>query len=91
MVLVAVATVLQTCVRSEEMLARIGGEEFAVIMPRTNLDGGAALAERIRLAVEELSIPVGEGRETKVKVSLGGGSHRTDSARGFTAAACGAG
>lgn len=70
-VLMAVAATLRSCIRSGDTLARVGGEEFAVIAPRTTLDGAVALAERIRTSVEEQVIPVGGGRETQIKVSLG--------------------
>ncbi|MGX7950091.1 GGDEF domain-containing protein [Oleidesulfovibrio alaskensis] len=70
-VLMAVASTLRGCVRTEDVLARVGGEEFAVVVPRTDMHGGAALAERIRAAVEEQIIPVGGGRETTIRVSLG--------------------
>jgi diguanylate cyclase (GGDEF)-like protein len=38
--------------RTVDQVGRIGGEEFMVLAPETNLDGAASLAERIRSAVE---------------------------------------
>src|SRR5258706_14146034 len=41
---------LQQQRRSTDVMARIGGEEFAVILPETSLDGALQVADRIRLA-----------------------------------------
>jgi len=43
--------------RPSDIIARYGGEEFVIILPETNLDGAAVLADRIRIAVEGLAIP----------------------------------
>lgn len=54
-------------------MARLGGEEFAVLLPDTSLRGGAALAEKIRQAVEAARIRRA-GREEvigRVTVSIG--------------------
>lgn len=48
-----VARVLETTVRTEDVLARWGGEEFLVILPATDEAGAAMLAERLRQAVED--------------------------------------
>ena len=42
--------------RSSDVLARIGGEEFAVLLPDTDAAGAARVAERIRAAVEALEV-----------------------------------
>jgi two-component system, cell cycle response regulator len=65
-----VASVLRDAVRKEDVLARYGGEEFVVIARETALDGGHALAERIRSAVERTTCPW-EARELGVTVSIG--------------------
>ena len=65
-----VASVLREAVRKEDVLARYGGEEFVVVARETALDGGQALAERIRSAVERTTCPW-QGRELGVTVSIG--------------------
>jgi diguanylate cyclase (GGDEF)-like protein len=52
-----VAGVINGCVkRAGDIVARYGGEEFAVLLPDTDAAGGAALAERIRAAIEGQNI-----------------------------------
>jgi diguanylate cyclase (GGDEF)-like protein/PAS domain S-box-containing protein len=65
--------ILKTIVlRIPDMVARYGGEEFVVILPETENKGAQALAERIRISVEELAIPhPAYGFIKKVTVSLG--------------------
>jgi diguanylate cyclase (GGDEF)-like protein len=54
-VLKAVAALLETRIRrGADLVARIGGEEFAIVMPDTDLNGAVALAESIRVGVREL-------------------------------------
>ncbi|WP_052427470.1 GGDEF domain-containing protein [Neobacillus niacini] len=51
------ATVDATVGRFQNIVARFGGEEFAVILPYTNLSDAYYIAEEIRLVVETLKIP----------------------------------
>ncbi len=51
-VLVAVADLLHRSIRQADTVSRIGGEEFAVMMPETGLDQAIALCERLRITVE---------------------------------------
>lgn len=47
---------LQECLRDSDVLARIGGEEFMVLLPRTALGGAFELAERLRVRVAEAPV-----------------------------------
>ena len=70
-ILQAAARVLQKGVRSDDVVARIGGDEFAVILPETDLNDAARVLERIRAmeadhnaAGEEFSIAMSVGLAT---------------------------
>ena len=43
-----VTEVMQSCLRETDLLARLGGEEFAAILPDTSADGAFWVADRIR-------------------------------------------
>src|SRR5918911_613093 len=51
------ALTLQAGTRGIDLAARIGGEEFAVILPETDFEGGVDVAERLRIAISEMEIP----------------------------------
>lgn len=51
------AKTLQAGIRGIDLAARIGGEEFAVILAETSLAGGVEVAERLRLAIRAVPIP----------------------------------
>lgn len=68
-VLVAVAEVLKKAIRSTDMLVRMGGDEFLLILDNTDLKNARILAERLCLAVDELNIWANE--TTKLGVSIG--------------------
>jgi len=55
--------------RPTDTLARFGGEEFAIVLAETGLDGATRLAKRMRRAVESLGLPH-EDSETSDSVTL---------------------
>jgi diguanylate cyclase (GGDEF)-like protein/PAS domain S-box-containing protein len=58
--------------RPDDLACRYGGEEFAVILSRTNADGAIEIAERIRHAIEGLQIPhLGNSAAPVVTASIG--------------------
>jgi len=71
-VLAEVARVVRECSRETDAPARYGGEEMAVILPHTELEGAFAIAERVRTAIEALEIPLMERPGSlRVTASLG--------------------
>lgn len=55
-VLAAVAQTFRDNIKGRDVAARIGGEEFAVLLPQTTLEGAKAVAELLRLAVARCRI-----------------------------------
>jgi diguanylate cyclase (GGDEF)-like protein len=49
---------LQAATRGIDLAARMGGEEFAVILPETEFEGGLETADRLRRAISETEIPL---------------------------------
>jgi diguanylate cyclase (GGDEF)-like protein len=70
-VLIAIAKALVRCLRSIDMPVRFGGEEFSVFLPNTNTESAYAIAERIRRAIHEMSVPLSNGEFVSVTVSIG--------------------
>lgn len=70
-VLVEVARRLQANLRADDLLARIGGEEFLVALPNTNFDEACHAADRLCHAIEERPIEVGFATKLRVTVSIG--------------------
>ena len=80
LVLRALADTLRSATRSSEPVARIGGEEFLVLCPRSTADMAAVGAERLRRTVEGCRIKV-PSTELSITVSLGvaqRNTHTTD-------------
>lgn len=58
--------------RSSDILARYGGEEFVAVLPETDIEGAAVVAECIRAAVEAIKLPHEKSTVTdSVTISLG--------------------
>jgi diguanylate cyclase (GGDEF)-like protein len=58
--LVAIGKVLVNSVRDGDIVARWGGEEFVLLLSETGLDAALVMAERLRVAISELRIPLHE-------------------------------
>ncbi|HEX5393530.1 MAG TPA: diguanylate cyclase [Rhodocyclaceae bacterium] len=65
-VLKAMAALLSSDVRAEDFICRYGGEEFLVILPGMGLDIAAERAERWRVAIAEMRVPV---RSTTLQIT----------------------
>lgn len=80
-VLRVVADCLLTTVREGvDIAARYGGEEFALILPETTKEGARALAERLRVLIEEQRVDIGS-ETISVTASIGVSTHPEDGAR----------
>ena len=69
-ILEAVAGVLQETVRSHDSVARMGGDEFCVLLPETTLAEAVTVAERLREEVQDLVIRF-RGETVWTRASLG--------------------
>jgi diguanylate cyclase (GGDEF)-like protein len=90
LVLREVARVLRESSREIDEPARYGGEELAVVLPGTDLDGAYNLAERVRAGIEALDLPLLDGMgSVRVTASLGAATlpGTADDMRGLLAAA----
>ncbi len=70
-VLVQVAAILKATMRSEDLVARWGGDEFVILCRSPDLAHAAALAERIRSQVAGCSYRVGDGCTARTSCSIG--------------------
>src|SRR5262249_54643078 len=66
----AFADILRAAVRDVDLPVRLGGEEFAILLPDTDLVGGGNLAERLRVTLEKHQIESGASR-IQVTASFG--------------------
>ena len=69
-VLANVGAVLRGVLRTRDFAGRNGGEEFAVLLPDTDIPAALDIAERVRAAIAEISLP---GSDVSVTVSIGAG------------------
>ena len=70
-VLRAFADLIRSHVRDVDVSGRIGGEEFAILLPDTDAAGAARVAERMRTSLNEVAIPLSEGSAIHVASSFG--------------------
>jgi diguanylate cyclase (GGDEF)-like protein len=78
-VLRRVADVMKAPLRpNADMAARVGGEEFAVILPDTDIDSAIAFAEKLRRRIEQTVVVIGE-HEIRPTISIGVAMNRRSS------------
>ncbi|MGH2971143.1 MAG: GGDEF domain-containing protein, partial [Gaiellaceae bacterium] len=70
------ASVLRHTLRESDLPGRWGGEEFVLLLPGTETEGGAQLAERVRAALRERSFHGRDGAVFGVTCSFGVAQHR---------------
>jgi diguanylate cyclase (GGDEF)-like protein len=77
-VLIHFTQMIQNFLRKSDLIGRLGGEEFAIFLPDTDIDGAFQLADKIRKAVSHSTIAL-DGKTVTYTVSLGiDSSNQTD-------------
>jgi len=61
--------------RPTDFVARWGGEEFIILLPKTESEGALIVAESVRKSVENATITLNDGRSTSVTISIGVNTH----------------
>jgi diguanylate cyclase (GGDEF)-like protein/PAS domain S-box-containing protein len=69
-VLQTFATIARACVRDGDLIARMGGEEFGVLLPGASIDQARIVCERLRTTVAGTVVAVGDG-QARITVSAG--------------------
>jgi two-component system cell cycle response regulator len=70
-VLKEMAQKLSQIIREIDMLARYGGDEFAIVLPYTNGKSAAVMAERIRSVIESGAVPANDQLSLNLSISVG--------------------
>lgn len=70
-VLIRLAETLRKVLRTSDVAGRMGGEEFAILLPETPLEGAAEVAERIRQAIADSEVPLPGALPFRFTASLG--------------------
>ena len=70
-VLRALSEACSECLRDRDIMGRLGGEEFACVLPDTSSEQAMLTAERLRAAVAFRKIRLEDGREVAITVSIG--------------------
>ena len=70
-----VARVIMAGIRTPDISGRIGGEEFAIILPQTQPEKTIEIAERLRRTVKSIAIPVADNKNISLTISIGIGQY----------------
>ena len=69
--LVEAAAVIRSCGRETDVVARFGGDEFAVVLPETNREGAIMVAERVRDRIAAFSFLTADLLDVRLTASVG--------------------
>ena len=69
--LMEAAAVIRKCARETDVVARFGGDEFAIILPDTGSEGAAAVGDRVRERLVAHSFLEGNGLKVRLTASVG--------------------
>ena len=71
-VLQVISRLCHAQVREADIVARMGGEEFAILLPNTGFSAAREIAERLRAAIAETALPLPDGQMLRFTTSIGG-------------------
>jgi diguanylate cyclase (GGDEF)-like protein len=71
LVLQKLAAVCRDTLRMVDIIGRVGGEEFAILLPETAEQEAIRVAERLRQAIANAKVPLGHGLPLSITVSIG--------------------
>jgi len=67
----AMVVLARDVLRDQDIIGRMGGEEFAILLPETTAEAARLVAERLRTRLAALDIPVGGGAPLRLTTSIG--------------------
>lgn len=65
-----ISGIIDNNLREQDILGRVGGEEFAIMMPKTSIEEGVALCETIRQAIAETNVEI-DDQAIQISASMG--------------------